>query len=211
MTGKRAGPLLELMEQIERFTLDRAWDHLTDDEFFWEPFATSWSIRRAGECTTPDPFGAGDWRADFAIPEPDPVPMTTIAWLYWHIGSLPGRLCELDFFGGAHTMASGWTSPYLAHHPMFTSAAEAVAALRDGWGRLRAAIERADDTQLELTSPGYSYAAEPPRGGLCVLGPPGPPRPATRFIAGALNEIGHHGTQIGVLRDLYAWRQAERG
>jgi hypothetical protein len=206
MTGKRAGTLLELMDQIERFTLDRAWDGLTDDEFFWEPFATTWSIRRAGECATPDPFGAGDWVADFAIPEPDPVPLTTIAWLYWHIGTLPGRLCELDFFGGTHTMASGWTSPYLAHHPMFSTAAEAVSALRDGWGRLGAAIEHADDDQLEVTTPGYSYAAEPPQGGLCVLGPPTPPRPATRFIAGALNEIGHHGTQIGVLRDLYAWR-----
>jgi hypothetical protein len=35
-------------------------------------------------------------------------------------------------------MASGWTSPYLTHHSMFTSAAEAVTALRDGW-RLSAA------------------------------------------------------------------------
>ena len=65
-------------------------------------------------------------------------------------------------------MASGWTSPYLTHHPIFTSAAEAVAALRDGWQRLREAIERADDDQLEVTTAGYTYAAEPPEGGLCV-------------------------------------------
>lgn len=46
IAGKRADTLLELMHQIEYFTLARAWQHLTDDEFFWEPFTTTWSIRR---------------------------------------------------------------------------------------------------------------------------------------------------------------------
>ena len=162
MTGKRAETLLEMMGQIEYFTLGRAWAALTDDEFFWEPFTTTWSVRRRGECRTSDPFGVGEWVADFEIPEPAPVPMTTIAWLYWHIGSMPGRLCDIDFLGGTRTMASGWTSPYLTHHPIFTGAAEAVGALRDGWQRLRGAIERADDDQLEVTTAGYTYAAEPP-------------------------------------------------
>jgi hypothetical protein len=204
MTGKRADTLLELMYQTEHFTLARAWDDLTDDEFWWEPFATTWSIRRPGQCRTPNPFGAGEWVADFEIPEPTPVPMTSIAWLYWHIGSMPGRLCDVDLLGGRRTMASGWTSPYLAHHPIFTSAAEAVTALRAGWQRLREAIERADDDHLEVTTAGYTYAA-----GVVplVAGPPGPARPATHFIACTLTEIGHHGAQIGALRDLYAWRR----
>lgn len=93
--------------------------------------------------------------ADFAIPAPTPVPMTTIAWLYWHMGSVPDRLCDIDFLGGTRAMASGWTSPYLTHHPMFTSAAEAVTALRDGWQKLREAIERADDNELEVTTAAY--------------------------------------------------------
>jgi hypothetical protein len=42
---------------------------------------------------------------------------------------------------------------------------------------------------------------EPPRGGVGVLGPPGPAYPGTHFIAGAPNEISHHATQIGTLRD----------
>jgi hypothetical protein len=208
MTGKRAETLLELMHQIEQFTLVRACAGLTDDEFFWEPFTTAWSVRRQDQCRTANPFGAGEWVADFEIPEPTPVPMTTIAWLYWHMGSMPARLCDIDFLGGTRAMASGWTSPYLTHHPIFTSAAEAVTALRHGWQRLRGAIERADDDQLEVTTAGYTYAAEPPRGGLCVLGPPGRARPATHFIAGTLNEVGHHGTQVGALRDAYAWRRA---
>lgn len=207
MTGKRAETLLELMSHVERFTLDRAWADLTDGEFLWEPFPTAWSIRRRTECTTPNPFGAGEWVADFAIPEPDPIPITTIAWLYWHIGSAATRLCDLDFMGGSQTMASGWTSPYLTAHPMFTTAAEAVTALRDGWQQLRGVLERADDEQLEITTPGYTYAREMPKGGLCVLGPPSPPRSATSLISGTLNEIAHHATQVGALRDFYAWRR----
>jgi hypothetical protein len=194
-----------MMQHVEKFTLARASNGLSDGEFFWEPFATSWSVRRRGECRTQNPFGSGEWVADFEIPEPTPVPMTTIAWLYWHIGSVPGRLCDTDLLGGTRSMASGWTSPYLTRHPMFTSATEAVSALRSGWQRLRQAIGQADDKQLEATTAGYTYAAEPPKGGLCIVGPPGPHRPATHFIAGTLNEISHHGAQIGALRDGYAW------
>lgn len=208
MTGKRAGTLLECMDQIEHFTLRRAWTALGDEELFFEPVPGAWSIRRRDECRTPDPFGAGEWVADFAIPEPTPVPMTTIAWLYWHIASVPGRFCDLDVFGGARTMASGWTSPYLGHHPMFVSASEGVSALREGWAKLRAVIERAGDGQLEVTTASYTYAAEPPEDGLCVLGPPGPRRPVVHFVAGVLNEVSHHGAQIGALRDLYAWHRS---
>ena len=129
MTGKRAETLLELMHQTEYFTLARARAGLTDEEFFWEPFTTAWSIRRRGERRTSSPFGVGEWVADFEAPEPTPVPVTTIAWLYWHMGSVPGRLCDIDFLGGTRTMASGWTSPDLTHHPVFTSAAEAVSQL----------------------------------------------------------------------------------
>src|ERR1700751_2686705 len=195
MAGKRADTLLELMHQIEFFTLARAWENLTDDEFFWEPVTMAWSIRRRDQCRTPNPFGAGGWVADFEIPEPTPVPMTPIAWLYWHIGSMPAHLCDIDFLGGTRAMASGWTSPYLTHHLIFTKAAEAVTALRDGWQRLREALERADDDQLEVTTAGYTYAAEPPRGGLCVPGPPGSAHPATHFIARPLAGVGHNGTQ----------------
>ncbi|QVQ51199.1 DinB family protein [Spiractinospora alimapuensis] len=64
--------------------LDIAWalfEHhlgqLHDDAFLWEPSPTSWSVRR-------DPEGI--WVADWRVPEPDPVPTPTIAWLTWHMG-----------------------------------------------------------------------------------------------------------------------------
>jgi hypothetical protein len=98
-------------------------------------------------------------------------------------------------------------SPYLTHHPIFTAAADATSALRDGWADLRAAIERATDEQFEIESPRYTYASAPMKDGLCVLGPPGPHHPATFFVAGVLNEVSHHGTQMCTLRDLYAGRR----
>ena len=204
MVGKRADVLLQLMYRIEYFTLERAWTGLTDDEFFWEPTPSTWSVRRRDECRTPTPFGRGEWVVDFEAPEPQPTPMTSIAWLAWHIGSMPGRLTEIDLFGGDRTMASGWTSPYLTHHPIFTTATEAVTVLREGWEKLRTAIEATGDEAFEALAPRYTYAAAPMKDGLAVLGPPGPTHPATFFVAGTLNEVSHHGTQICTLRDLFA-------
>jgi len=37
---------------------------------------------------------------------------------------------------------------------------------------------------------------------------PGPETPGTGIIAGVLNEVSHHGTQICVLRDLYRARRS---
>jgi len=196
------------MQRIEQFSIARACTGLSDEEFYWEPAPSSWSIRRRDECRTPTPFGNGDWLVDFAIPEPTPPPMTSIAWLFWHVGSMPARLAELDFLGGNRPNHSGWTSPYLTHHPIFTSAADATAALRDGWASLRAAIERTTDEQFETPAHRYTYAAAPMSDGLCALGPPGPEQPATFFVAGTLNEVSHHATQICTLRDLYAHRAA---
>lgn len=206
MVAKQAGPLLEVMDQIEHFTLERAWTDLTDDEFFWEPTAPTWSVRRREDCRTRTPFGNGSWIADFEIPEPSPTPLTSIAWLAWHVGSMPGRLAEIDFLGGDRTMASGWTSPYLTHHPIFTSAVDASANFRQGWADLRSKIEITTEDAFERPIAQYTYARAPMNDGLCALGPPGPEHRATSFVAGTLNEVSHHSTQICVLRDLYAAR-----
>jgi hypothetical protein len=43
---------------------------LTDAEYFWEPVPGTWSVRAAGD----------RFVADFAVPPPEPAPVTTIAW-----------------------------------------------------------------------------------------------------------------------------------
>ncbi|MBQ1119878.1 DinB family protein [Streptomyces sp. B15] len=52
-------------------------ERLEPDDFFWEPAANCWTVRRADD---------GTWVPDWAESEPDPVPVPTIGWLSWHIG-----------------------------------------------------------------------------------------------------------------------------
>jgi hypothetical protein len=198
VAGKRAQTLLEMMFFIERFTLRRAWSGLTDDELMWEPADGTWSVHPVSECRTATPFVTESMAADFdvgviaaAIDGKAVEPLTSIAWLFWHVGSMPGRAAELDFFGGDHTAASGWTSPYIATHPIFTTADEAVTTMRTGWRALDAALQSATDEELELPTPFWGY------------GGPGPMGTGAQIVGSILNEASHHGTQIGVLRDLY--------
>ncbi|MEN3271984.1 MAG: hypothetical protein V7636_745 [Actinomycetota bacterium] len=190
-----------MMLFIEMFTLNRAWNGLRDEELFWEPVPGSWSVRPVGECTTPDPFVVGEWAADMdstlALSADGLTtfePMTTIGWVLWHVGSMPGRTAELDFLGGSRTAESGWTSPYLALHPIFTTADEAVSTMRAGWRALDTALKSVTDEQLEAPKRFWGY------------GGPGPMATGSQILASTLNEISHHGTQIGVLRDLYNQR-----
>jgi hypothetical protein len=213
MTGTRASTLLALMDHIERFTLHRVWTDLTDDELFWEPAAGAWGVRPRRECRTATPLGGGDWVADFdtdsvvaAAMGLDVEPMTTIGWLLWHVGSVPGRMAQLDILGGDRTLSSGWTSPYLTPHPIFTTATAATEALRSGWQALGAALRDTDDHRMEQLTATYTYAPEPPRHGLLVVGAPGPEAPGYVAVTGALHEISHHGAQMCVLRDLHRWR-----
>ena len=204
--GKRADTLVEHMGRIEQFTLGRVWEGLTDDEFFFEPVANTWSVRRRGQCTTEMPFGLGEWVVDFGRWGDAPEPMTTIAWLLWHMGSVPGRAVETEVFGGPHPYSSGWTSPYLSHHEVFTTADRAVEALRAGWASLRSAIEALDDDGFERRFARYTYGRGPKPDGVLPIGEPGSLHPATVFAVAILNEVSHHGAQICMLRDLYAHR-----
>ena len=55
---------------------------LTDDEYLWEPAQPAWNVRpRTGEGQP----GTGPFTVDFAFPEPDPPPVTTISWRLAHI------------------------------------------------------------------------------------------------------------------------------
>ena len=190
MAEKRGDTLLNMMLFIEMFTLNRAWSDLSQDEFFWEPVAGSWSVRRRNECRTPNPFGKGDWVVDFdaGVVEGKSVePLTTIAWLFWHVGSMPGRAAELDFLGGTESAESGWTSPYFVDHPVFLASGEAVEVMRNGWRALDQAIRASTDNDLDQDTRFWT----------------GPPAKGYQIVASILNEISHHGTEVCVLRDLY--------
>ena len=66
---------------------------LTDAEYFAEPVEGGWSVRPRGTGSAPIQAGAGAMTIEFALPEPQPAPVTTIAWRLGHliIGVLGAR------------------------------------------------------------------------------------------------------------------------
>lgn len=81
MTDLTWNPLLR--EQFDWHWINQLRDRLgglTDDEYFWEPAPGCWSVRPRGTGTAPVQAGSGAMTIDFAMPEPDPPPFTTIAW-----------------------------------------------------------------------------------------------------------------------------------
>ena len=105
---------------------------------------------------------------------------------------MAGRATDLDFLGGTKAAESGWTTPYLADHPVFSTSSDAVDATRAGWRALDQALRGSTDEALERITRFWGYP-----------GYPGSPAPGYQILANILNEISHHGTQVCMLRDLY--------
>jgi hypothetical protein len=156
-------------------------DGLSDDEYFWEPVPDCWSIRPRGQSAAPIAAGSGDFVLEFAQPEPDPPPVTTIAWRLAHIivGVLGMRVTS--HFGGP-----------AVDYPTFGYAGTAAAAL-----------DQLDSTYAAWLAGvrGLSEAdmAKP-------VGPaegPWADSPMADLVLHINREVIHHGAEIALLRDLY--------
>ncbi|MDQ6671994.1 MAG: DinB family protein, partial [Chloroflexota bacterium] len=93
----------QLLDQLDwhwRRQLRPRLEGLGDDEYFWEPVPGCWSVHRRGESSAPIVAGAGPFTIDYAMPEPSPAPLTTIAWRLGHIvvGVFGARVA--NHFGG---------------------------------------------------------------------------------------------------------------
>ena len=149
--------------------LRRRLEGLGDDEYFWEPVPGCWAVRRDG---------SGGWVTDYAEPDPDPPPLTTIGWRLVHLAD-----CKLVY----HEWAFGerrLTFPDLATPG---TAAGAVARLEEGQGLLRAALAGLGDEELD--GPRWTNWGER--------------WPAWRVLWTMIDHDAHHGGEIGCLRDLY--------
>ncbi|MGH9891020.1 MAG: DinB family protein, partial [bacterium] len=67
--------LIDLHQAASNRLLERL-SGLTDDEYLWDPGPGCWSVRPSGE---------GWFVPDLKRPHPEPPPLTTIAWLTWHL------------------------------------------------------------------------------------------------------------------------------
>src|SRR3954454_13927676 len=144
---------------------------LGQEEYLWERTRAAWTIRPAD----------ARWLADWADPDPEPTPVTTIAWRMWHIGM---------------QCLTSYVSPSLGDWPLavqgrawFGEVAPALEALATSYEVFRARIVGlGEDGLRSQLGPDWGPYAESNWGDLVVH---------------ALDELSHHGAEIALLRDLY--------
>lgn len=178
----------ELVEQLDfhwRIALRPRLDGLTDGEYFDEPVPGGcWNLRPRGTSTAPVQGGSGEFVIEFAVPEPDPPPVTTIAWRLGHVivGVLGMRVAS--HFGGP-------TMDYQSFDYAGT-AAGALAQLDEVYAHWINGVRSLDLTALaEPCGPAEGPYAEYPMAAL---------------VLHINRETIHHGAEIALLRDLYAHR-----
>ena len=177
----------ELAEQLDfhwRVHLRPRLQGLSDPELHWEPVPGCWGIRPRGEATTPMAAGAGDWVADFAFPEPEPAPVTTIAWRLGHItvGCLAKRAADHFGSGGVSYETTEWPAT-----------AETTLA-------------RLDDAYRAWIEPVRSLGAEELAAPCGSAEGPWASHPMAALVLHITREVIHHGAEVLVLRDLYRTR-----
>ncbi len=160
---------------------DEAWprllarlEGLTREEYLWEPVAKCWTVRETAEGV----------QADWADPDPDPAPVTTIAWRLWHVAvdcldSYSARVFDrrgTDFVDQQFTL----------------DVAEALAALGAAGAAFALVWRSARPRRCSTRSVRH-----------------GVPYRDSTFLAlmlHALDEVIHHSAEIALVRDLYRAR-----
>ncbi len=154
---------------------------LTDHEYFWEPVPGCWSVRQRSGSTAPRQVGTGDWVFEFAYPEPDPPPVTTIAWRLAHmiVGVLGER--NASHFGGPPVNFEEFA--YAG------SAAGALEQLDDAYAIWNKAVRA-------LGPDGLARPCGPAEG-------PYAEYPLAQLVLHINREALHHGAELALMRDLY--------
>ena len=162
---------------------------LTDAEYFWEPVPDCWSVRPRGRSSAPIAAGSGDYVVDFAWPQPEPPPITTIAWRMAHVivGVLGMRIAS--HFGGPAVDYDSFTYA--------SSAAEALAQLDGAHDAWIAGVRG-------LGGEGLARPCGPAEGPFAEF-------PLASLVLHIHREVIHHGAEISLLRDLHQRRDALTG
>ena len=144
---------------------------LSEDEYLWEPVPGSWSVR-------PTPEGP---QVDRLEPEPDPAPVTTIAWRLWHISVE----CLEDYAARMF----GRKATDLTDRHFTLEASEAVDILERAAANFRAGlVDKGPNWLFDQLGPKYGPYAEATFLGLMLH---------------VIDELVHHGAEVALLRDLY--------
>lgn len=157
-------------------------DGLTDAEYLWEPVSGMWSVRPAD----------GGHVVEYVSPEPDPPPLTTIAWRLCHIAGPVLGMRASDHFGDGSWDRQGYPA----------TADAALAFLDEQYALWRNGIGKLDEA-------GMAAAVGPAEG-------PYAESPYSTLVLHISREVMHHGGEVALMRDLYRasaggtrWRDPE--
>ncbi len=175
----------QLAEQLEwhwNGQLRPRFDGLTDDEYLWEPAPGCWNVRPRGAAGGP---GSGPFTIDFAFPQPDPEPVTTIAWRLAHVIVGVFGMRAASHFGG----------PAMSYEdfPYAGTAAEALRQLDETYGTWIGGVRDLDDEAL-------ARPVGPAEGPFAT-------EPMATLVLHIHREAIHHGAEIALMRDLYRTRR----
>jgi len=173
-----------LREQLDfhfRHQLRPRLNGLTDDEYFWEPVPGCWNVRPRGEATSSHAAGGGDLVVDYAWADPDPAPVTTIAWRLGHVIAGCFAMRTGNHFGGVPADYTSWTYAGTAD--------EALAQLDATYDAWSAGVE-------SLGEDGLARPVGPSEG-------PWAESPYADLVLHINRELIHHLAETCLLRDLY--------
>ena len=179
-----------LADQLDWYWREQArprLDGLTDEEYLWEPASYAWTVRHRDD---PAPSwagtraGSGEWLIDWAYPEPEPAPVTSIAWRLGHVivGVLGAR---------AHSHFGGPEADYLT----WDWAGTAEGALQ----QLDSAYDRWMGGVRSLTPQALAVPVGPAEHGWAEA-------PMLDLVLHISRETIHHLAEVALLRDLWANR-----
>jgi hypothetical protein len=129
-------------------------------------------VRRSGDLVV----------VDRVHPEPQPPPVTTIAWRLWHLAS--------DCFASYTSRGLGSWPLEVHDRAWYLDVAAALAATDTAWWAFRSGLESLGEDGMwrELGQAWGPYAHET----------------WVSLALHAQDELSHHGAEIALLRDLYA-------
>ena len=170
------GAFAESCEALSRVLAD-----IGDEEFFWEPVAGCWTVHPRSQVRAASADGRGEWVIDYEVPDPDPAPVTTIAWRTVHIAAV--NYLYWDYAFGPAAASFDLEMP--------GNAAAATEWLKASQEPLNAVLAALADSELETprkTNWGEWW-------------------PCHRIFTTLIREQVHHGAEISLLRDLYRNRE----
>lgn len=144
-------------------------DGLSDAEYFWEPAEGCWSVR---------PDASGRYVMDLIRPEPQPPPLTSIAWRLCHIigGVFAAR--NARYFGGAPFDHATFAYP--------SNAGDALSMLDQQYAVWKDGVAALDEAGLNSPARERFFEA-----------------PLAALILHINREVIHHAAEVALLRDLY--------